>query len=101
MDFNQEISWIWEAMRGDYGVMMTIMSWVFALRMVNKLVGAVIIKFRAEKATPDENAFFERIKSRLWYRILSFLLDYLASIKLPGKLGTIGGTGNTDIIKKP
>ena len=97
MNEPSELEFLWWHMRGDFGWLMAAISWVTALRLglkpINKFMEAYI---SSRPATQTKWAQFI-LGSALW-GFIAFLVDYLASVKLPnGK----SATGNTTFIQKP
>ena len=71
-------------MRGDFGWLMAVAGWSFALRMVFKPVGKFFEDYIA-KVGETEGKWAVRLLSSPGYKFTAFLIDYLASVKLPSK----------------
>lgn len=80
----------WDAMRGDQGWVLQISAWVVALRTVFKPFSAQLeallaraVQWVRESPESDDDLLLERLLSNRVYRLLVFLVDFGASIKLP------------------
>ena len=71
------------ALAGKYGVVVQILSLVGTLRLVMKPIVTAAQAITAATPTTKDDAVVAEVVASKWYKGLSFVLDYLASIKLP------------------
>jgi hypothetical protein len=93
---NEELQFLWWHMRGDFGWVMAAISWITAARLVFKPVNGLFQAYIQTRPAAQTNWAQWILNSAPW-GFVAFLLDYLASIKLP--MGS--HSGNTDFIQKP
>lgn len=89
-DVTSVIEPLLKLMGGHGSWLVTLVAWMGALRLVAKPVSAVIQSFftklvakAIETPESDDDAAIARLLSCWPYRILAFLVDWGASIKLP------------------
>lgn len=77
---------------------LTLLSVIGLLRLVCKPIMAWLHGHVARTESPADDALLARVEASPWFRILSWLVDYLGSIKLdtlrkvPARSGSSGGT---------
>jgi hypothetical protein len=67
----------------EYPTIRTIVTTMVIMRLVNKPLFALLEKIAEKTESKKDNELLEKIKGHKAYKILSFLLDYIGSIKLP------------------
>ena len=83
-------------MRGDFGWLMAVVSWMFTLRLAFKPINGFFQKYISERPSA-QTVWAQRILSSSAWGFIAFTVDYLASIKLPTSKKS---TGNTEFIQK-
>jgi hypothetical protein len=90
MNGTSELQLLLDTLQGDHGWIAAIGVWIGALRVALKPFGAQItslldraIERARETDDTEDDQFILRVISSRWYRVLAFLLDLLASVKLP------------------
>jgi hypothetical protein len=79
---SDELQFLWWHMRGDFGWLMAVISWITAARLVFKPINGMFQSYIASRPAAQTEWAKWLLSSPLW-GFLSFLLDYLASVKLP------------------
>jgi len=79
---NAELDVLWASLRGEYGLVLAVTSWVTCLRLVFCFVNARLLEF-AENALPSEKQGIQRFLNSLAWRIVVFVVNMLTSVKLP------------------
>lgn len=79
---DQTLDMQWMAMTFKFGWLLGLSAWALALNLTFGLVNN-LLKELAEKVIPEENDSINRIFQSKAYRVIGFLLDKLARIKLP------------------
>lgn len=69
-------------MRGDFGVVVAIVTWQGVLRLVLKFVNGRL-QLWMERALPSENDRLHAFMQGFPYRFCMFMVDTLLSVKLP------------------
>ena len=92
---NEELEFLWYHMRGDFGLLMAVISWVTAARLVFKPVTQFLQSYITQAGEAD-GKWATRVLESGGYKFIAFLLDYLASVKLP----TRAKTGATALLKR-
>jgi hypothetical protein len=85
------------SMQFKFGVLLGLSAWVTVLRLVFTFINDKLKEFM-EQALPAEKEGVQRFLNSLLWRLVAFLLNTLASIKLP--MAAKKGSGNTETIKK-
>jgi len=67
----------------SYPFLKTIVFWIVFLRMVNKSLFTIGSKFVQNTENKQDDEKFNKITNNKFYKSFSFILDLLASIKLP------------------
>ena len=95
---SEEIETLMMSLRFEFGWVIGISTWVTLLRIGFSFVNTKIREF-AEQSLPAEKAGIQRFLDSLPWRVLTFFVNMLTSIKLP----TVArkGLGDTTIINKP
>ena len=81
---NEELEFLWQHMRGDFGWLMAAVSWVTAARLAFKPVSSFFSQYIATVGE-TEGKWATAVLHHPIYKFVAFLLDYLASVKLPQK----------------
>lgn len=79
---NDELHYLWRALTGEFGWLMAAMTIPSALRYIFKPVTFFLEKYIAQ-ATETESAWARALMAHPAWKFSAFLLDYLASVKLP------------------
>ena len=66
-----------------FPVLSTVLLIVGGLRVVLKPLMVYLEEHVASTPCPEDDEKLKKIKSSKWYRVLNFVLDYSASVKLP------------------
>jgi hypothetical protein len=94
---NEELDWMMQAMQFKFGYALGLSAWVTALRVVMVFINDKLREF-AEGALPADKAWVDTMLNNRGYRLFCFLLNAVASVKLPGR---ITKPGDTVFINKP
>lgn len=94
---NEEIEHLISAMRGESGWLLSLFAWSAALRYALKPVTQFFEGY-IKQVGEQEGKWAVKVLSSPAYRFVSFLLDYLASVKLPARPKP--AQGDTQIIVK-
>lgn len=87
----EEIDWMIQAMKFEFGYALGISAWVTALRVVMVFINDKLREF-AESALPADKAWVDTMLNNRGYRLICFALNAIASVKLPGRLTKQGDT---------
>jgi len=96
---NDMLDMQWMAMQFKFGLLLGLSAWALALNFSFGLVNTAL-KELAEKIIPEDHDRINSIFQSKTYRIIAWLLDKLARIKMPEQ-GKKKSTGNTDVLTKP
>ncbi len=77
----------------QYPIVATILMVVGVLRLVNKPLFAFLNTVVAATPTPKDNEILKKIETSKAYQYISFLLDYLGSVKMPAKVAVVPKSG--------
>jgi hypothetical protein len=84
---------ILDLLAAKHGWITAVLGWMSALRIGIKPFSAALqngftrlFAFVHETAEADDDAFVAAMLKARWYRVIAFLFDLLASVKLPTKL---------------
>ena len=98
---NEEIQTLLMSLRFEFGWVIGISSWVTILRIAFSFVNTKIREF-AEQSLPAEREGIQKFLDSLPWRVLTFFVNMLTSIKLPTVArGGSGTAGNTTVFNKP
>ena len=86
-----ELNTLWMAMQFKFSTGLGIIAWTQALRIVFVCFNTKLKEFM-EQALPAERVGIQRFMDSLPYRVLAFLINMLASVKLP----TVARKGDGD-----
>jgi hypothetical protein len=67
----------------EYPTVRTIVTAMVIMRLVNKPLFALLHKIVDKTESKKDNEMLEKITGHKAYKVFSFLLDYIGSIKLP------------------
>jgi hypothetical protein len=88
-----EIQPLLDLLGAKHGWVAAAVAWIGALRLALKPFGAGVARFVAAAvefcrvAGPGEVSWMDRVMHSVPYRMLAFLVDYVASVKLPLRAG--------------
>lgn len=88
---NEELDWMMQAMRFEFGYALGLAAWVTALRLVMVFINEKLRAF-AEGALPADKAWVDTMLNNRAYRVTCFIVNAVASVKLPGRLTKPGET---------
>ncbi len=74
-----------EAAAGKYGVIVQVVAVIGAMRVVFKPIMAVVQSIVSVTPSPKDDEFLGKLMNHWSYKLVSFLLDWTASVKLPQK----------------
>ena len=90
MNGTPELQALLDTLAGQHGGLSAGLAWIAALRVSLKpfsiQISSVLdraVNRACQTDDTDDDQFILRIFSARWYRVLAFLLDLLASVKLP------------------
>jgi hypothetical protein len=95
---NDELAFMKSALSGDFGWIVCLTAWQTIVRTGMAFVNSKLKEFM-ENALPEDAAWLTTAMSSRWYRITYFMLNTLASVKLPQAARK--PTGNTVVFTKP
>lgn len=70
----------------QYPFIATILMVIGVLRVINKPLFAFLNTVVVATPTPKDNEILKKIETSKAYQYISFVLDYLGSVKLPAKV---------------
>lgn len=94
---NDMLEMQWMAMKFQFGLLLGLSAWALALNLSFGLINNVL-KEMAEKVLPEESERIARVFNSKTYRVIAWLLDKLARIKVP--TAARKASGNSDIMTK-
>jgi hypothetical protein len=94
----QRILW---ALDGRYGYLIAFSAWVTVLRFSMKWVSGMFQAYLTQAAVDSDKVWVSSVLNNRFYKFAAFLLDYLASTKLPNADIVAARKGDTLIITKP
>ena len=94
---SDEMDWMMQAMQFKFGYALGLSAWVTAVRVVMVFINDKLREF-AEGALPADKAWVDTMLNHRAYRLFCFVLNALASVKLPGR---ISKPGDTQLLHKP
>lgn len=95
---NEELNTLWMSMKGDFGPMLCVSSWRFAMSLTYGVVAKAVASL-IEQAIPEDAEWIKALFNHRAYRIFVLLFKVATSIELP-KLAR-KPTGDTAIFGKP
>jgi hypothetical protein len=98
MNEPSELEFLWWHMRGDFGWLMATISWITALRLGLKPINKFMESYIASRPTAQTRWAQVILGSAAWGFVV-FLVDYLASVKLPN--GKTSGANMASIQNPP
>lgn len=96
----EQIQPLLDLLTAKFGFMPSVLGWMAALRLACKpfslalqsLLGRVF-RFVHDTEEAEDDEFIAAMLKRRWYRALVFLVDLIASVKLPTELPPSGAPG--------
>ncbi len=86
MEFLQQIlgflSPVFEAYAGKFGFAVAFLSWVATARLIVKPTMAWLHSIAEATESKKDDAIVEKIETSAIYKVIVFILDWLASIKI-------------------
>ena len=94
---DSEFAYFVAALNMKFGYAIGISTWITLVRLVMVFVNTKLQEF-AETALPSDKEWVNGLLQNRCYRITCFIINAVASVKLPTK---IGKTGDTERLTRP
>jgi hypothetical protein len=83
--FMQILTPVFEALLGKFGILVQIVTVIGSLRLILKPTMTYLQGIVAMTPTKKDNEFLDMVLNSKVYKVVSFMLDWFASLKLPKK----------------
>lgn len=71
------------ALSGEHNFIVTVLAWMASARLVFKPISLAVLKYVEVTPSLKDNEILEKIENNKFLKLLSWLLDYATSIKVP------------------
>lgn len=82
-----------------YPIISTLIFAIGLVRVVNKPIFSILHKLAAETETKRDDEILAVVEESKWYKGLSYVLDWTASIKLPKKVVAVPIETVSEVVK--
>lgn len=79
---SDELQYLWRCLSGEFGWPIALVTWPTVLRLVFKPTSRFILAY-VESRPATETQWAQRLLASSVWGLIAFLVDYLASLKLP------------------
>jgi hypothetical protein len=85
---NDEWQYLLDAMQWKFGWLIGITAWQSAIRIVLVFFNSKL-KELMEQSLPEDSAWIASMLNSRWYRLTTFILNAVLSVKLPAKAAKV------------